>query len=109
MGWAGPYKTGRTQPKQSKAKLGRTRPNRKFFFSLGQERPRRAGLGQHWQPSGGRIIFLPSPASCMQHAGGETATKTKEMQGEGRVPGMEEAVAGGAAVVWLVDGGAVAV
>ena len=91
--------------------LGRDRPNN--FYGLGQDRPRRDGLGQHragpaWAAQRGENYFSPPPpASCMQDAGGENANEKKERktQGKGCVPGVEEAVAGGAGVAWLVDGG----
>ena len=111
--WAGPAqingpasaqkkRLGRPRPKR---KLGRSRPNQKFLFSLGQARPRRARLGQHRAgpateaQRGGRIIFSSPPSACrtILHAGGDACNK-KKCRGEESVPGVEEAVAGGAAV-----------
>ena len=84
--------------------LGRSRP--KNFYGLGQERPKRAGLGQHRagpaidNPAGGRIIFLPTArllhATCRRRKMQAKKTKGKT-QGKSCVPGVEEAVAGGVA------------
>ena len=83
--------------------LGRDRPNN--FYGLGQDQPRRAGLAQHGQPSGGRIIFLP-PARLL-HA---TCRRRNCNQNKGNAGGRActwrgGGVAGGAAVAWLLDGG----
>jgi len=61
LGWPRPNKN-----------LGRSRPNLKFFFSLGRARPRHAKLGQHRagpakKPQRGENYFSPPPASCMQN------------------------------------------
>ena len=110
--------TGRSRPKMN---LGRDQPNN--FFGLGQDRPRRAcwartgpdvptGPASGWpsmgSPARGRINFLPPArllhATCRRRKNVNEKTKRKKA-GEGGVPGVEEAVDGGAAVAWLVDGG----
>ena len=75
--------------------MGRTRPNRKFFFSLGQDWPRHVGAGpaSGWpsvsSPAGGENYFSPTPppACNMQ----EARLPRKECRGED---------CGGAAVSW---------
>ena len=70
--------SGRSRPVTN---VGRSRPVN--FYSLGQDRPRLARLGQHragpvpYSPAGGEL-FPPAPASCMQHAGGQAKTKEEK-------------------------------
>ena len=86
MGWADPNKWAGLSPKKKRgwadlgpdSYLGRSRPNLKFVFSLGRDRPRHIKLGQQsgW-PSPkqnaqreGRIIPPPPPACrTILHAG----------------------------------------
>ena len=70
-------------------------------------------LGQHragpaWAAQrGGELFFSPPTrllhATCRRRK--MQTKKRKEKAGGGGVPGVEEAVDGGAAVAWLVDGG----
>jgi len=101
--WAGPTQINGPASAQKKgwADLGPTKNS-----SLVWARPdpdvqgwASIGLAQRQKPSGGRIIFSSLPSACrtILHAGGDACNKRK-CRREESVPGVEEAVAGGAAV-----------